>query len=52
MCAGVQKLIGNECPHSYDLGCICHLADLTIKVGMETLPVNVDERCLLLLFSQ
>lgn len=41
--SGVQKLIKNECPKLYDVGCICHLADLTIKAGMETLPVNIDQ---------
>ena len=24
-------------------GCICHLADLTIKAGMMTLPIDVDQ---------
>ena len=41
--SGVQKLIKNEMPHLYDVGCINHLADLTIKAGMETLPVNIDQ---------
>ena len=41
--SGVQKLIKNEHPHLYDVGCICHLADLTVKAGMETLPVNIDQ---------
>ncbi len=41
--SGVQKLITNECPKLYDVGCICHLADLTIKAGMETLPVDIDQ---------
>ena len=27
----------------YDVGCICHLADLTIKAGMKTLPVDIDQ---------
>ena len=27
----------------YDVGCICHLADLTIKAGMKALPVNIDQ---------
>ncbi len=40
--SGVQKRIKDECPQLYD-GCICHLADLTIKAGMETLPVNIDQ---------
>ena len=30
-------------PHLYDVGCISHMADLTIKAGMETLPVNIDQ---------
>ena len=28
--SGVQKHIKNEHPHLYDVGCICHLADLTV----------------------
>ena len=39
----VQKLICNECPHLYDIGCICHVTDLTIKAGMEILPVDIDQ---------
>ena len=34
--SGVQKLIKNEHPSLYDIGCICHLADLAIKAGMKT----------------
>ena len=41
--SGVQKLIHNECPHLHDVECICHLADLTIKAGMKTLPIDVDQ---------
>lgn len=41
--SGVQKLFKNEMPHLYDVGCICHLADLTIKAGMETLPVDINQ---------
>ena len=41
--SGVQKLIRNECPHLYDVGCICHLAELTIKAGLKTLPVDIDQ---------
>lgn len=41
--SGVQKLIKNECPNLLDVGCICHLADLTIKAGMQTLPVDIDQ---------
>ena len=40
--SGVQKLIRNEHPTLYDVGCICHLADLTIKAGMKA-PVNIDQ---------
>lgn len=29
--SGVQKLIKKEMPTLYDVGCICHLANLTIK---------------------
>ena len=38
--SGLQKLIRNECPHILDVGCICHLADLTVKSGMQLLPVK------------
>jgi hypothetical protein len=41
--SGVQKLIKNEMPHLYDVGCICHLADLGLKAGLETLPIDVDQ---------
>ena len=41
--SGVQKLIKNEMPHLYDAGCICHLADLSIKAGIKTLPVDIDQ---------
>lgn len=41
--SGVQKLIKNEIPSLYDVGCICHLADLTIKAGLEQLPINIDQ---------
>ena len=33
--SGVQKLIKNEYPNLLDVGCICHLADLTIKECMK-----------------
>ena len=41
--SGVQKLIKNDHPSLYDVGCICHLADLCIKAGMKTFPVNIDQ---------
>ena len=41
--SGVQKLIKNECRNVPDVGCICHLADLTTKAGMEALPVDIDK---------
>lgn len=41
--SGVQKLIRNECPYVLDVGCICHLADLAAKSGMEALPVDIDQ---------
>ena len=47
--SGVQKLIKEEKPNTYDVGCIYHLADLTVKAGMESLPVNIDQ--LLWIFS-
>lgn len=41
--SGVQKLIKNECSHVLDVSCICHLADLVVKAGMQTLPVDIDQ---------
>ena len=41
--SGVQKLIKNVHPTLYDVGCICHLADLTVKSGMSTLPLDIDQ---------
>lgn len=41
--SGVQKLIKNEIPSLYDVGCICHLADLTVKAGLKALPVDIDQ---------
>ena len=41
--SGVQKRIKDENPQLYDVACICHLADLTVKAGMETLPVDIDQ---------
>ena len=39
--SGVQKLIRDEIPHLYDVGCIFHLADLAIKAGISKLPINI-----------
>lgn len=39
--SGVQKLIKNEHPTLHDVGCICHLVDLTVKAGMKGLPVDM-----------
>lgn len=41
--SGVQKLIKNEHPSLYDVGCICHLADLTVKAGLKALSVDIDQ---------
>ncbi len=41
--SGVQKLIKDENPILYDVGCICHLADLCIKAGMKTLLIDIDQ---------
>ena len=41
--SGIQKLIKNEIPTLYNVGCICHLADLTVKAGLKALPVNFDQ---------
>ena len=41
--SGVQKLIKNECSHVFDVGCICYLANLAVKAGMQTLPVDIDQ---------
>ena len=48
--SGIQKLIRDVNSSLYDVGCICHLANLIIKAGLrELLPID----CLLnfLLFS-
>ena len=37
--SGIQKLIKNKCSNILDVGCICHLADLTVKTGLKELPV-------------
>ena len=37
--SGVQKRIQTEMLHLHDVGCINHMADLTITAGMETLPI-------------
>ncbi len=34
-CSGVLKLIKEQNPTLYDVGCICHLANLTIKAGLQ-----------------
>ena len=39
---GIQKLIRDECSDVFDVGCISHLADLAVKAGMQTLPVDID----------
>ena len=39
----VQKLIKSEIPTLYDVRCICHLADLTVKAGSKALPVDIDQ---------
>ncbi len=41
--SGVQKLIKDEIPTLYDVGCICHLANLTIKAGLQELPIDIDQ---------
>ena len=41
--SGVQKLIKNEHPTLYDVGCICHLANLTVKAAMKTLPIDIHQ---------
>ena len=41
--SGVQKLIKDKHPNLYDVGCICHLADLVVKAGMCTIPLNIYE---------
>jgi len=30
-------------PYLYDAGCICHIADLSIKAGIGSLPVDIDQ---------
>jgi len=41
--SGVQKLIKNENPYRYDVGKICHLADLCVKAGVKVLPIDIDQ---------
>ena len=41
--SGVQKLIKNEIPTLYDVGCVCHLANLTIKAGLQELSIDIDQ---------
>ena len=41
--SGVQKLIKDENPFLYGMGCICHLVNLAVKAGMEALPVDIDQ---------
>ena len=41
--SGVQKLIKDAIPTLYDVGCICDLADLTVKTGLKGLPVNIEQ---------
>ncbi len=41
--SGVQKLINSENRFLYDAGCILHLADLTIKAGIKSFPVDIDQ---------
>ena len=40
--SGVQKLIKKEMPYLYDVGCICYLADVTIKACVKSLPIDID----------
>ncbi len=42
-CSGVQKLIKEQNPILYDVGCICHLANLTIKAGLQELLIDIDQ---------
>ena len=41
--SGVQKPIRIHYSHVFDVGCICHLADLAVKSGMGVLPVDIDQ---------
>ena len=47
--SGVQKMIKREHTSLYDVGCICHLDNLTIKAGLES---RLCRRFLLLLPQQ
>ncbi len=40
--SGVQILIKNQNPKLYEFCCICH-ADLCIKAGVKTLPLDIDQ---------
>ena len=39
----VQKLIRDDNPSVYDVVCICHLTDLTVKAGMKALSIDIDQ---------
>jgi len=41
--SGVQKLIKKENSYLYDVGCICHLADLCVKARMKGLLIDIDQ---------
>ncbi len=38
--SGVLKLNKEQNPTLYDVGCICHLVNLTIKAGLQELPID------------
>ncbi len=39
----VQKLIIEQDSTLYDVGCVCHLANLTIKAGLQELLIDIDQ---------
>ena len=41
--SGVQKLIKDEIPTLYDVGCTCHPANVTIKAGLVELRIDIDK---------
>ena len=49
--SGVQKLIKNEHPTLYDVGCICQFANLTIESGLESLPIDISTSYLWISFT-
>lgn len=39
----VQSRIQEQNPNVYNLGCICHLANLCAQAGIKTFPVPIED---------